>query len=239
LFFADYSRRRIWAVPTGADGLPDFTKRRTFVGGAAQPVDLKTGPGGDLFYVDLGGTIRRIRYFSQNQPPIAVVTADPTSGAAPLTVAFDGRASNDADGDALTYAWDLDADGAFDDAATATASYTYTQPATYNAVLRVTDPSGASDTASVSISAGNTPPAAVIDTPAASTTWKVGDVITFSGHATDPQEGALGASALTWSLVMQHCPSTCHEHPLQSFSGTARAASSPPTTSIRHISSCG
>src|SRR5262249_22634458 len=35
----------------------------TFVGNAAGPVDLKIGPGGDLFYVDLtGGTIRRIQY---------------------------------------------------------------------------------------------------------------------------------------------------------------------------------
>ncbi len=45
----------------GADGLPDPTNRATFVLGAASPVDLKTGPGGDLFYADLnGGTIRRI-----------------------------------------------------------------------------------------------------------------------------------------------------------------------------------
>ena len=116
LFFADYTRRCIWAIPTGTNGLPDISKRRTFVGGAAQPVDLEIGPGGDLFYVDIGGTIRRIRYFNQNQPPIAVAAANPTSGAAPLTVAFDGTASNDPDGDALTYAWDLDGDGAFDDA---------------------------------------------------------------------------------------------------------------------------
>jgi glucose/arabinose dehydrogenase/PKD repeat protein len=221
LFFADYTRRCIWAIPTGANGLPDISKRRTFVGGAAQPVDLQIGPGGDLFYVDLGGTIRRIRYFNQNQPPIAVATANPTSGAAPLTVAFDGTGSSDPDGDALTYAWDLDGDGAFDDGATATASFTYTQPGAYTAALRVTDPSGASGTASVPISAGNTPPTAVIDTPAASTTWRVGDTINFSGHASDPQQGPLPASALTWTLVLQHCPSTCHEHQLQTFSGTA------------------
>jgi glucose/arabinose dehydrogenase/PKD repeat protein len=221
LFFADYSRRCIWAIPTGADGLPDISKRRTFVGGAAQPVDVQIGPGGDLFYVDLGGTIRRIRYFAQNQPPFAVATANPTSGAAPLTVTFDGTASSDPDGDALTYAWDLDGDGAFDDAAQATTSFTYTQPGTYTATLRVTDPSGASGTSSVTISAGNTPPDAVIDSPAASTTWKVGDPITFSGHATDAQQGSLEPSALSWSLVLQHCPSTCHEHPLQTFSGTA------------------
>ena len=221
LFFADYTRRCIWAIPTGANGLPDISKRKTFVGGAAEPVNLQIGPGGDLFYVDLGGTVRRIRYFSQNQPPIAVASANPTSGAAPLTVAFDGTASSDPNGDALTYAWDLDGDGAFDDGTGATASFTYTQAATYTATLRVTDPSGASGTSSVTITAGNTPPVAVIDTPAADTTWKVGDVITFSGHATDAQSGTLAASALTWSLVLQHCPSTCHEHPLQTYTGTA------------------
>ena len=77
LFFADYTRRCIWAIPTGSDGLPDISKRKTFVGGAAQPVDLQIGPGGDLFYVDLGGTIRRVRYFNQNQPPIAVASRQP------------------------------------------------------------------------------------------------------------------------------------------------------------------
>jgi glucose/arabinose dehydrogenase/PKD repeat protein len=221
LFFADYTRRCIWSIPLGSNGLPDLSKRKTFVSEAAQPVNIQIGPGGDLFYVDLGGTIRRIRYFAQNQPPIAVASANPTSGVAPLTVAFDGTASSDADGDALTYAWDLDGDGAFDDGTAATASFSYAQPGTYTVTLRVTDPSGASGTSSVTIAAGNTPPVPVIDTPAASTTWKVGDVINFTGHATDTQSGTLGASALTWSLVLQHCPSTCHEHPLQSFSGTA------------------
>jgi uncharacterized repeat protein (TIGR01451 family) len=87
--------------------------------------------------------------------------------------------------------------------------------------LRVTDPGGLTDEESVVITAANTPPAPVIDTPVAGTTWAVGDTITFSGHATDTQQGTLPASALSWSLVLQHCPSTCHEHPLQSYVGTA------------------
>jgi hypothetical protein len=84
LFFADYSRDCIWVMPKGADGHPAPGQIRTFVAAAANPVNLETGPGGDLFYVDFdGGTIRRIRLFSVNQPPVAVATATPTTGSAP------------------------------------------------------------------------------------------------------------------------------------------------------------
>jgi hypothetical protein len=46
-----------------------------------------------------------------------------------------------------------------------------------------------------------------------------GDTISFSGHATDAEEGSLPPSALRWSLVLHHCttPSDCHVHPLQDF----------------------
>ena len=89
LFFADYSRDCIWVMPKGADGKPAPGLVRTFVSGAANPVNLENGPGGDLFYVDFdGGTIRRI--LRNRTSPRAVATATPTTGAAPLTVAFDG-----------------------------------------------------------------------------------------------------------------------------------------------------
>jgi hypothetical protein len=91
----------------------------------------------------------------------------------------------------------------------------------------VTDTSGAFDTASVTITVGNTAPTATITTPAAGTTWKVGDVITFTGSATDVQDGTLPASALKWDLTMQHCPSNCHSHPLQSFAGASGSFTAP------------
>ena len=65
LFFADYSRDCIWVMPKGADGNPVPGQVKTFVAGAANPVNLETGPGDALFYVDFdGGTIRRIDYTS-------------------------------------------------------------------------------------------------------------------------------------------------------------------------------
>ena len=49
LFFADYSRKCVWAMLAGANGVPDPAKLEVFVQNAASPVDLQTGPGGDLF----------------------------------------------------------------------------------------------------------------------------------------------------------------------------------------------
>jgi PKD repeat protein len=229
LFFADYSRDCIWVMPKGADGKPAPGLVRNFVSGAANPVNLENGPGGDLFYVDFdGGTIRRISYTAANQPPNAVADATPTSGSAPLTVQFDGTRSSDPEGGPLNYAWDLDGDSAFDDSTAATPTYTYTASGVYAARLRVTDGGGASSTASITITVGNTPPTAAINTPAAGTTWKVGDVISFSGSATDTQDRTLPGSALSWDLTLYHCPSNCHTHPLQSFAGVSSGSFTAP-----------
>lgn len=229
LFFADNTRDCIWAMHAGADGLPSPSAISTFAAGAANPVDLTFGPGGDLFYPDFdGGTIRRITYTAANQPPTAVARATPTTGAPPLQVSFDGTGSSDPDGDNLTYAWDLDADGAYDDASTPTASWTYTASGTYATGLQVTDSRGASATDSVTITVGNTPPTATIELPTPGTTWRVGDLITFRGSATDPQDGPLPPSALSWSLTMHHCPSNCHSHPIQSWTGVSTSSFSAP-----------
>ena len=228
LFFSDFSRKCIWSMFAGANGLPDLATRATFAAGAENPVDLQIGPGGDLFYVDFnGGTIRRIQYTSGNQAPHAVIQATPLSGPTPLAVTFDGTASSDPNaGDTLSYSWDLNGDGLFGDALTAQTSFTYTQANVYNVQLKVTDNQGAFDIARVLISAGNSP-TALIDAPVASTQWQVGQSITFSGHATDPDE-VLPPSAFSWEIILHHCPSNCHTHPIQSFTGVTTGSIAAP-----------
>jgi hypothetical protein len=233
LFMADYSRKCIWAMkPRTTGGLPDATNIETFAANAASPVDLAIGPGGDLYYVDLGGTVRRIRYFPGNQPPTAIITPSTTGGTVPLTVTFDATASTDpdpADENRLTYAWDFTSDGTVD-ATTPTATYTYRSAGTFQAKLTVTDTLGASSVATMAIRPGSTAPSAVIDTPSVGRTWAVGDTVSFSGRAIDPQEGALPASALTWQLRMEHCytPTNCHTHYLRDWAGVASGSFTAP-----------
>jgi glucose/arabinose dehydrogenase len=74
----------------------------------------------------------------------------------------------------------------------------------------------------------NAPPTPTITTPAAGTTWKVGDTITFDGSATDPEDGALPASSLSWEMVLQHCPADCHAHQLQTWSGVSGGSITAP-----------
>ncbi len=72
LFFTDFLRGCIWRMEKGADGQPDPGSVRVFAQAAGSPVDLTTGPGGDLYYVDYGivngdvvpgaGGIHRIKY---------------------------------------------------------------------------------------------------------------------------------------------------------------------------------
>ena len=38
----------------------------------------------------------------------------------------------------------------------------------------------------------------------------------------------LPASRLSWSLILHHCPSNCHQHPLQSFAGVASGSFAAP-----------
>lgn len=222
LFFADYSRGCIYVMGVGPNGDPDPLQARSFHTNAGGPVFLTTGPGGDLFYVAHDGkTVQRISYLQ----PAASFTATPAQGQVPLIVRFDGTGSvKPLPGDVLEYAWDLDGDGDFDDSDDAAPTELYETVGDYSVRLKVTDQRGTSNiSAPLVVKATaeppivSTPPVVVIDTPRADSRWNVGDVIQFTGHATDAEDGPLPASALTWHVLIQHCPDGCHVHDLLTF----------------------
>ncbi len=133
-----------------------------------------------------------------NAAPTAVAEANPTTGAAPLTVNFTGSNSTDSDGTITSYSWDF-GDGT--SSSQADPSHVYNSAGTYTAVLTVTDDGGATDTDQVIITVTgppNTPPTATITSPADGANFPIGATVNYSGTGTDPEDGTLGASAFTW-----------------------------------------
>jgi len=139
-----------------------------------------TNTGGmfNVNWVDFNG-----KGVTDNQRPEVTATGTPTTGTAPLTVAFHSEAT-DAEGDnPLTYQWNFGVAGV-PGASTPDTSYTYTAPGTYTASVTVTDSRGAATTAHVPIT---------VDSP--STTCLTGKSDDFLGTALD---------AGRWTVVRQN-----------------------------------
>ncbi|MCD6522432.1 MAG: PQQ-binding-like beta-propeller repeat protein, partial [Candidatus Diapherotrites archaeon] len=104
---------------------------------------------------DSGGTCTATKTITTTLPtdatgPVAVISADPTSGYAPLTVSFDGSGSHD-DAGIIWYAWDFGDGETSGDHDMIAAEHTYYDYGTYTATLTVTNEWGISDSDSVEI----------------------------------------------------------------------------------------
>ena len=237
-FFADYAQNTIKRLTFDANGNVNGVFNFEPANGAPDGptgdiVYLTQGPEGALYYIDLGvadttgqigvSKIRRISFVGSNQPPVAQASANPTSGPTPLVVNFSSAGSSDPEGQPLTYAWN------FGDNTTSTAAnptHTYTTPGPYQARLTVSDGVNSTLSSPLSISAGSRPTATIL-APTDGASFKAGDVIAFSGTATDAEDGTLPASAYTWKIDFLH---EGHVHPGTPITGVTSGTFTIPTT---------
>ncbi len=237
-FFADYTqnwiRRLTFDASGNVSGIFNFEPADGSVDGPyGDIVYLAEGPDGALYYVDLGysdisGTfgvskIRRIRYTQSNQAPVAIASANPTSGSTPLTVNFSSAGSLDPEGQPITYLW------TFGDGTTSTAanpSHVYTLPGQYTVRLTVSDGVNSTLAIPLFISAGSKPTATILS-PQDGAFFIAGDTIFFSGDATDTKDGTLPASAFTWNIDFLH---ESHVHPGTPITGIKSGSFIIPTS---------
>ncbi|MDQ1659231.1 MAG: hypothetical protein QOD41_4314, partial [Cryptosporangiaceae bacterium] len=207
-FFADYAEQIIRVI--GTDISDKVTSPGvTFGTGLGGPVAIHPEINGDLAFADiLSGQIKRLRYEAGNRPPTAAatVTNDPST----LSVSVDTSASDDLDGDALTYSTSFG-----DGSAPVTGpnpQHTYAAAGSYAVAVTVTDPLGATDTATMTVKPANHTPVLQVTAPPAGQRFAVGDAVNLTASATDAEDGALTPK---FTIVLQHCPfgGVCHAHP--------------------------
>ncbi|RCG26586.1 PKD domain-containing protein [Sphaerisporangium album] len=186
------------------------------------PIDMKFGPDGAMYLAEWGNGyghantddgIYRVDYVAGNRAPVAKASGTPTSGQAPLTVAFSSAGSSDPDGDAITYAWN------FGDGGTSTSanpSHTYTANGTYTATLTVTDASRNTGTATVPITVGNTAPTVTFGAPPNGGFIDFGDSVSYTVNVTDPEDGTVDCSKVTVITALGHDQ---HAHDTGQYTG--------------------
>lgn len=133
--FGNSADQRIWGIVLTADVGGEAEVLWDGVRGFGQIVDVST---------------------PTNDPPVADLTATPSDGTAPLTVALDAAGSTDADGSIVKYEFRADDGTAWVDNGTdPTLDVLYQVGGVYNPAVRVTDDDGAQDIATVRVEVTN------------------------------------------------------------------------------------
>ena len=170
--------------------------------------------------------------------PIAVLTADPTSGPAPLTVSFSSAGSSDPDGTITGYSWNFGDSSPVE--TTPDASHTYTTNGTYTASLTVTDNTGKTRVATrqIQVAAVNQPPVAVIG--ALPATGRTPLTVVFTGSGSTDAEGPIasylwdfGGSETSSLADTSHTFSTVGQHVVSLTVTDSAGATHTETTTIQ------
>jgi glucose/arabinose dehydrogenase len=198
-----------------------------FATGINSPVDIQVGDDGGLYYLARGsGEVWRVTSTASAAPVITREPADvtaPVGGTATFSVAASGQAP-------LAYQWRRN--GTNIAGATSTMLSVGPVSAADNGARFsvVVSNSAGSDTSldAVLTVTSNQAPTAVITAPANRALYSAGDRIDFAGGGSDPEDGTLPPSALTWQVDFHH---DTHTHPfLAPTSGMASGSFVIPDT---------
>lgn len=166
------------------------------------PIDMKFGPDGALYVLEYGNgyfkdnpeaALVKIEYNGGNRTPVVQVAANKVAGAVPLKVQLSSKGTTDADGDRLAYDWKVTKRGVVvQTKKTANPEIVISDPGVYNVTLTVSDPSGAKNTKSIDISAGNAVPEVAFNfTKGNSSFFFPGNTVNYAVSVSDKEDGSL------------------------------------------------
>jgi glucose/arabinose dehydrogenase len=221
-FFADYCSGWIYYINPSTP-----VTATQFAANISSPIDLKLGPDGALYYLARGtGSVGKIIRSGSTPPQVTQHPANrtvPVGGAATFTVSATGAMP-------LSYQWQknsVDIPGATSALYTAPPATVADNNSMYR--CRVTNSAGTVTSNSATLTVlNNLPPTVTIVTPPNGARYSAGTTLSFSGNGTDPEDGTLPPSALTWRIDFQH---NTHIHPaMPNTSGIASGTFAIPNS---------
>lgn len=216
-FFGDFCNGYIKALD------PATNQAEVFITGINRPLAILTAPDGSLYYLaraGLGGgseqdntasnngTLWKVNYTGSGIPSVSVQPMDvlvPVGEAATFTVAASGTQP-------ITYQWQensVDIPGATASSYTVANAMLADEGKLYRCRVGNSIGSTLSNSATLHVTT-NTRPVPVILDPVEGSTYAAGDMLVFSGSATDAEDGLVPASSLSWKIDFHH---DMHTHP--------------------------
>ncbi|RYF47289.1 MAG: hypothetical protein EOO39_48520, partial [Cytophagaceae bacterium] len=241
-FFTDYCGGYIKTldVANGA-AIADFATNLN------RPIAIKVGPDGSLYYMARGGLgggsvednttssqgeVWRVQYVGNNVPTIS---AQPSNQISPVgsAVTFTVGAS----GTGISFQWQrngVNLSGATSSSYTRSPVVQSDDGAVFRVVVTNSSGSVTSNEATLTITTNQNPTVQII-TPASSSLYRAGNIISFSGSASDAEDGNLPASAFQWRIDFHH-DTHSHPGPTPDVSSDGRSGTfSTPTSMLCHL----
>jgi glucose/arabinose dehydrogenase len=233
-FFVDYCNDWMRVFDFDNNSVMSFA-----TGLSTYPLNLTLGLDGSLYYLSYSdattpgfGGLYKITYTGSQTPSIEIQPASRTVSQGQIA-SFFISASGD---QPLAYQWQKSTDGGttFTDITGATSNAYQTPPTTlsdsgsqFQCVVSNSFGTVTSNPATLTVTP-NQPPTCTIDVPTAGAMYNDGDTISYSGSASDPEDGTLPASAFTWEVHLQHDQ---HFHPfVPATSGSTGGSFTIPTS---------
>ena len=163
-----------------------------------KPIDMEFGPDGALYVLEYGqnyflnnpeAKLSRIEYTPGNRPPVPVIEASTTRGAAPLTVQLSAVSSYDRDReDSLEYQWKIE-DRIFSEPQI---EYVFEREGIHEVALLVKDQAYNVETEKIEVIVGNSLPDVQIAFDGNRSFFLGQGPIPYQVHITDPEDEANG-----------------------------------------------
>lgn len=201
--FLQYEWMRGWIMAVTMDKDGNYVSMERFMPSYkfSNPMDMEFADNGDLYVLEYGSgwftanddaRLVRIEFNGGNRKPQIMMAANQMGGATPFNLKLTSKGTFDADGDVLSYRWDVTSAKFKKTVLTPDAALTLTKLGTYKVTLTVNDGKGGINSQSMEVSVGNEPPVLSLEMPKSNKSFYVANkTFNYKIKVNDKEDGSL------------------------------------------------